>query len=410
MNARPRRGIRALAPEAGRIDGDGLRAYAAEELANCVLDRAEPSWRRLACAEALHGRVPQTHLEALLACVRDPHDAHEVRVQLLDLLSDREELLPWLRHEDRQGERGYRIEHAVLRTRTRLGDLTALAAVADLAFRPGWRDRMAGGECLESLVDRHGSAAVAAALDGLDEADPAVRALRIRLRDRNGEDITDSLTDPDPEVAYVTQDLITDTDRLRAYLAEAPTVDAALWAAYALYRLTEDPAPTRAAYEALGRPRVEVEGLDEDVRRAIVHEYVPYCENGTDPRWRLEAICTDPPARPDQEDQLRRATAALTAAGLAPKPPVHCGEAHQQGDGTYHVIEYGAGKELSISTLGPWAGDFEGDPDARAALESAGFHWMDATTGATRVSGLHVYYFGSRQPMDVHTLLYYWQD
>ncbi|MFJ7170108.1 hypothetical protein ACIQUV_31970 [Streptomyces globosus] len=402
--------IHALVPEVGRADSDGLRSHDAEALADCVLDRAEPSWRRLACAEALHGRVPQTHLEALLACVRDPHDAHEVRVQLLDLLSDREELLPWLRHEDRQGERGYRIEHAVLRTRTRLGDLTALAAVADLAFRPGWRDRMAGGECLESLVDRHGSAAVAAALDGLDEADPAVRALRIRLRDRNGEDITDSLTDPDPEVAYVTQDLITDTDRLRAYLAEAPTVDAALWAAYALYRLTEDPAPTRAAYEALGRPRVEVEGLDEDVRRAIVHEYVPYCENGTDPRWRLEAICTDPPARPDQEDQLRRATAALTAAGLAPKPPVHCGEAHQQGDGTYHVIEYGAGKELSISTLGPWAGDFEGDADARAALESAGFHWMDATTGATRVSGLHVYYFGSRQPMDVHTLLYYWQD
>ncbi|RSS87674.1 hypothetical protein EF903_17030 [Streptomyces sp. WAC05292] len=402
--------IHALVPEVGRADSDGLRSHDAEALADCVLDRAEPSWRRLACAEALHGRVPQTHLEALLACVRDPHDAHEVRVQLLDLLSDREELLPWLRHEDRQGERGYRIEHAVLRTRTRLGDLTALAAVADLAFRPGWRDRMAGGECLESLVDRHGSAAVAAALDGLDEADPAVRALRIRLRDRNGEDITDSLTDPDPEVAYVTQDLITDTDRLRAYLAEAPTVDAALWAAYALYRLTEDPAPTRAVYEALGRPRVEVEGLDEDVRRAIVHEYVPYCENGTDPRWRLEAICTDPPARPDQEDQLRRATAALTAAGLAPKPPVHCGEAHQQGDGTYHVIEYGAGKELSISTLGPWAGDFEGDADARAALESAGFHWMDATTGATRVSGLHVYYFGSRQPMDVHTLLYYWQD
>ncbi|MHC6630631.1 hypothetical protein ACYTFC_31805 [Streptomyces globosus] len=402
--------IHALVPEVGRADSDGLRSHDAEALADCVLDRAEPSWRRLACAEALHGRVPQTHLEALLACVRDPHDAHEVRVQLLDLLSDREELLPWLRHEDRQGERGYRIEHAVLRTRTRLGDLTALAAVADLAFRPGWRDRMAGGECLESLVDRHGSAAVAAALDGLDEADPAVRALRIRLRDRNGEDITDSLTDPNPEVAYVTQDLITDTDRLRAYLAEAPTVDAALWAAYALYRLTEDPAPTRAAYEALGRPRVEVEGLDEDVRRAIVHEYVPYCENGTDPRWRLEAICTDPPARPDQEDQLRRATAALTAAGLAPKPPVHCGEAHQQGDGTYHVIEYGAGKELSISTLGPWAGDFEGDADARAALESAGFHWMDATTGATRVSGLHVYYFGSRQPMDVHTLLYYWQD
>ncbi|WP_405987317.1 hypothetical protein [Streptomyces sp. NBC_00872] len=104
-----------------------------------------------------------------------------------------------------------------------------------------------------------------------------------------------------------------------------------------------------------------------------MHEYASGCERQSDPRWRIEALCTEPPTRPDQDEQLCRATGALTAAGLAPKHPVSCGEHNQQGDGTYHVIEFGE-SELFISTLGRFATGYEDDFTARRALESAGFH------------------------------------
>ncbi len=369
--------IRTLAPEAGRIDAAGLRAYDADRLARCAVDRAAPWWRRTACVEALTGRVPQARLGELLACVRDGGDNGTVRRALLGLLSDRAELLPWLRHEDRRAEEAYGMPEAVLKARGALGALTAAAELATLAFSH-WSSRRAVGEA------------------GID-----------------------ALADPDPAVAHLAQSLLTCPDRIRAYLAEAPTADAALWAAYALHRLTGDAARTRAVYESLGRPRVEVEGLDEEVRRAIVHEYGHECEKQSDPRWRIEALCTDSPHPPDEERQvaeeerrLALAGAALTAAGLMPRPPLSCGQVHRQGGGTYHVIGYGEGgrSEVLVSTLGPFAGGDGDDPAARAALEAAGFHWIDGPAGAVRVTGLGVYYFGAREPLDVSTLLFYWQD
>ncbi|MEV6682582.1 hypothetical protein AB0N09_37825 [Streptomyces erythrochromogenes] len=400
--------IRTLTPEAGRIDAAGLRTYDAGRLARCAADPSQPWWRRQACVEALTGRVPQARVGELLGCVRDTRDNGAIRKALLGLLSDRAELLPWLRHEDRLREEAYGMREAVLQARGALGDLSAAAELATLAFSP-WRTWRAVGEAgLDALMDRHGAQAVLAGLAG---GRPEDRAVALRVRDRAGEDVTDALADPDPGVAHLAQSLLTSPDRIRAYLAGAPTADAALWAAYALHRLTDDVAPVRAVYDALGRPRLEVEGLDEELRRAIVHEYGPECEKQSDPRWRIEALCTKPPRAPDEEGQLARATAALAAAGLAPRTPLSCGEAHRQGGGTYHVIGYGeGGSEVFISTLGPFAGDHADDPAARAALERAGFRWIDGPTGAVRVTGLGVYYFGAREPLDVATLLFYWQD
>ncbi|MGW6945856.1 hypothetical protein [Streptomyces xanthophaeus] len=400
--------IETLTPEAGRADAVGLRAHDADRLARCAADRAQPWWRRTACVEALTGRVPQARVGELLACVRDTEDSGTVRRALLGLLDDRTELLPWLRHEERRHESAYGMPDAVLRARGALGDLTAAPELATLAFSH-WPTRRATGEAgLDALVDRYG---VEAVLGELGAGRPEDRAVALRVRHRAGEDVTDALADPDPQVAHLAQSFLTGPDRVRAYLAEAPTADAKLWAAYALHRLTGDRGPTLAAYEALGRPRVEVDGLDEEIRRAVVHEYGHACEKQSDPRWRLEALCTEPPPAPDEQQQLAAATAALAAAGLAPRPAVSCGDAHRQGGGTYHVIGYGAkGREVLISTLGPFAGNHEDDPAARAALEAAGFRWIDAATGSVRVTGLGVYYFGGRDPLDVQTLLFYWQD
>ncbi|WP_405940853.1 hypothetical protein [Streptomyces sp. NBC_00207] len=401
--------IETLTPAAGQADAAGLRAYDADLLVRCAVDREQPWWRRTACVDALTGRVPEARAGELLACVRDTEDSGTVRKALLGLLSDRAELLPWLRHEDRRRKDAYGMPEAVLQARGALGDRTAAAELATLAFSH-WRTKRAIGEAgLDALVERHGVEAVLSALEG---GRPEDRAVSVRMRHRAGGDVTDALADPDPQVAHLAESLLTCPDRVRAYLAEAPTPDAALWAAYALHRLTGDAAQTRAAYEALGRPRVEVEGLDEEVRRAIVHEYGHDCAKQSDPRWRIEALCTEPPQPPDEERQLALATAALAGAGLAPRAPLSCGEAHRQGGGTYHVIRYGEGgrSEVFISTLGRFAGDHEDDPAVRAALEAAGFRWIGGSTGSIRVTGLGVYYFGARDPLDIHTLLFYWQD
>ncbi|MET7757520.1 hypothetical protein ABZT27_22870 [Streptomyces sp. NPDC005389] len=401
------RSIEPLIPQAGSQNTAGLREADPEELARYVADPRHPWWRRRACVLALTGRVPERYVPELIACVQDPQDTAEVRRALLDLLADRTELLPWLRHEDRSSDTSYGMEEAFLKARGLLGDRSAARELATLAASPWQRVRDAGDAGLDGLVDRYGADAI---LARLGEDRPEDREFRVRMRYRADEDVTYALADPDRRVGYVAQSLATDADRLRAYLDEAPTTEAKVWAAYALYGLTEDRAEAKAVYERLGRPRVEVEGLDEELRGAIVHEYGPGCERLSDPRWRLEAVCTEPPARPDPDDRLRRATAALTAAGLAPEPPVSCGDDNQQGDGTYHVIGVG-GDRLLISTLGPFATAEENAPDAaRRALESAGFRWIDGETGAIRVTDLCVYHFGGRNPLTVDALLFYWQD
>ncbi|WP_327381395.1 hypothetical protein [Streptomyces sp. NBC_01207] len=400
--------IKKLTPEAGRTDTAGLRACDADALAKCAADAAQPWWRRQACAEALAGRVPERRVPRLIACVQDTGDVSHVRIALLGLLADRPELLPWLRHEDRQQDGAYGMAEAVLGARGALGDLTAVGALATLAFSP-WRHRRETGEAgLDALAARHGAQAVLAELDG---ARPEDRSTGVRLRHRAGEDVTDAVADPDRAVAYRAQAFLTDPERLRGHLAGAPTEEAKLWTVYALHRLTDDTAETRRLYEELGRPRVEVAGLDEELRAAIVHEYGQWAEDRTDPRWRIEAVCMQPPPATDTAEQLRRAVAALTAAGLAPKPPVSCGEDNRSGDGTYHVIGYGENDvTVLISTLGPFATGDDDDWDVRRALESAGFRWIDHAVASIQVTDLGVYYFGSRDPLKVDTLLFYWQD
>ncbi|MEV7560658.1 hypothetical protein [Streptomyces sp. NPDC089795] len=277
------------------------------------------------------------------------------------------------------------------------------------APRAPWRSRREIGEAgLDAPAARHGLEAVPAERGG---ARPEDRSTAVRLRDRAGEDVIDALADPDRQAAFRAQQLLTDPERLRRHLAEAPTEEAKLWAVYARHRLTEDADETRKLYEELGRPRVEVGGLDEELRAAIVHEYGRWCEEWSDPRWRIEALCTDPPPAVDTADQLRRATAALTAAGLAPKPPLSCGEDDGVGDGTYHVIGFDdGGSSVFISTLGPFiAGDDE-SPQVRRALESVGFRRLDEAVRSIKVTDLGVYYFGSRGPLGVDTLLFHRQD
>ncbi|GAA1943198.1 hypothetical protein [Kitasatospora viridis] len=401
--------IEELVPRAGRADQAALNAYDPDLLARYAADPTREWWRRCPCVRALAGRVPEQWVGELVARVRDRGDVANVREALLDLLIDRAELLPWLREVDPSSE-PYGMPEPILRARGLVGDRSATRELATLAASPWDHRRRYGQAGLEALVARYG---VDEVLGELGDARPEDRIFALRMRHRAGADVTDGLADPDRAVARLAQSLLTDPDRLRRYLPQAPTTEAALWTALALHRLTGESAETRAVYDRLGRPRVEVPGLDAELRGAIVHEYGTRCQDRTDPRWRVEALCTEPPPLPDQDDQLRRASAALTAAGLDHLPPAYCGEYNHQGGGTYHVMEYDDEYEVRVSTLGRFvtsAIDPDPDPRYRHALEAAGFRWIDEATGDILVTDLCVYRFGHREPLTVEQLLFYWQD
>ncbi|MEU2670578.1 hypothetical protein ABZ622_17200 [Streptomyces sp. NPDC007164] len=211
---------------------------------------------------ALAGRVPEHRAAALIARVQDPHDVGEVRIALLDLLADRSELLPWLRHKDRRKENSYGVPAAVLKARGLLGDRSAAGEPTTLAAEPWPRFRAIGEAGPDALVARYGTGTV---LADVGDARPEDRIFRVRALHRVGRDITTALADPDRAVAHHAQSLLTDPAPIRDYLrtGEAPTPESGLWAAYALHRLTGDAAETRAIHDSLGRPRVEVDRLDE---------------------------------------------------------------------------------------------------------------------------------------------------
>ena len=82
------------------------------------------------------------------------------------------------------------------------------------------------------------------------------------------------------------------------------------------------------------------------------------------------------------------------------------------GAGTYHHIDTSAGT-LTLSTLGPFFhtdGTDGADPPTIPALQAAGFRHIDPKLAGTTVDGLHVYFFGNRDPLTVGQLLFYWQD
>jgi hypothetical protein len=367
-----------------------IEHHSADVLVGVVLDGRQEWWRRRICAFALSGRVPAASVPALLDLVRDSRVTTEIRVALLEILPPSAELLAWLRTTDDDA-----LDLAVLRTRARFGDATAVPDLVRL-MESEWHHRRI---VAEQGIDMLGQRAVLNAL-GFDSAltlmlfgaTPAARVLGVRWADP---DITQALADEERMVAREAYDRLADVSDNHAELVRM-VIDQAPGHLWALAVLAARGEPIDDHWAALARPRVDVPGLPDDVREAIVRQYVPGTRD-TDPRWMLEAACL-----PDRapEDVLTDALAAL--APFRPAPPVTAGEHHQQGEGTYHVVDTTEGRVM-VSTLGRfyWS---ENIPDLR------GFRRIDDSLGAIVVTGLSVYFFGRREPLTVHDLLFYWQD
>lgn len=392
-----------------------------DALVDLVLDGHEPWWRRRACARALVGRLPDPRAPALLACVQDPAVTAEVRESILAVLAvpDRPHappLLAWLRAQDGV-EQPYGLDVAVLQARAALADPAAAPLLSELAADPWTHRRTAGERALDELINTCGIFDVLAAL-GADSPHALAflsdrlehRLLGVRLLHRAGADIKPALADPSGVIAHTAAELLAttrgDDDELRSLAANQRPGH--LWAMIVLHRRGHD---VRPLWTAAGSPRVPLPNVPPDVRAAIVRTYAPG-ERRTDPRWLLEAACEPPGPAVDEEAQLRHVAELLRAADLDPRPPVSAGDYFQQGAGTYHHIDTSAGT-LTLSTLGPFFhtdGTDGADPPTIPALQAAGFRHIDPKLAGTTVDGLHVYFFGNRDPLTVGQLLFYWQD
>ncbi|QFG23625.1 hypothetical protein [Actinomadura sp. WMMB 499] len=399
-----------------------MAAIPADALVDAVLDGDEPWWRRMGCARALTGRVPDGRAGELLAIVRAAEETSEIRAALLGALSEpgrphSAELLDWLRRRDgREDERWILAAAVIPAARVRLGDVSAARSVAELAANPWTFLRARGERIVDELIDRCGLPGVLAEF-GADSVETLAfrgasveeRLLGVRLRWRAGGDIAPALADGSRTVARTAHDLLADAGDA------APDTDGPLW------RMVRDRAPghlwalavlhrrghdIRAAWEAAGSPRVEVPGVPPDVRAAIVRRFAPG-QRDTDPRWLIEAGLVEPDPDGRAEADLDRAVRALAAAGLEPREPRGAGPFHGSGHGTYHVVELAEGR-VQVSELGPYFACLRDGPSA--VMRAAGFTRIDGDLAETVIDGLHVYFFGDRDPLRVHDLLFYWQD
>ncbi|MEW2355691.1 hypothetical protein [Spirillospora sp. NPDC029432] len=408
-------------PRAAAVAGE-LAGVPAVAIADLVLDDDEPFWRRESCAQALVGRVPAERATALVAHVCDNEVGYKVGRALVAALD-----VPGGPYSGtlrtRALERGNYYVAELLGARALLdaassGDATALGLLAVMASSP-WRHlRVSGEEAIDELIERRGLPALLAML-GTDSPEglartgtrPAERLLGLRLVWRAGGDIAPSLGDESALVSRRAYDLL-----IAGYGEDAPLLAMVeegrpgfLWA---LPILHERGHGIRPMWKRLGSPRVEVPGVPPDMREAIVREYTPG-QTGTDPLWLIEAALLDPPPSPDearesQDERLRAACAALAGAGLDPQEPVPVGRHMHSGNGTYHVISTDAGT-VWVSTLGPYVA-VPDDARAASALRDAGFLRVDGELADTTFTGLAVYFFGSRDPLTVRDLVFYWQD
>lgn len=462
---------------------------------------SELPWYVTQQAFATLADCPREELEAEfdwlgLMSLLDSEAEGEVKAACLDLLvrGQRQEALPRLQAlQDLPQTDWFDGQRKIVLTRAALGDNGALLTVVQEIYNP-WTNR--------SQDAHDAMAAAAGQLGGPTGVARAIaHQSGIAIPDRPGEPWLSLQAHPQPAVARWATDhfgslqlsrlagglgssepdasaafepllaqlsnedwgvRITASQRLSAFQFE--TIDEALtiilqdaaaprrdrsWAAYTLLQRGT---LASAAPEFATAPSLRVIwqtpwdfSVPQSVRDAVVLKYAPESEEGADIRYRLEHnLLTHRPDRPDVDDEARANMEreslldALDATGIAVTSVEDCGEAFQQGGGSYWILQLGElpnAHQLYVSTLGPFvcfvrpqlfgseAGSqtspseestSDADPGlerrCREVVQSLGMVWLEGSVLQNIVPGLCVYFFGRREPLPLQDLLFYWQD
>ena len=463
IEEKERQRVISAVPKAGVDGAVALARLDAKVIATVAADTSQPWWRRRPCVLALRDRVPEGAIPPLWARVIDKADVGEVRIATLDVLGawwagdpkravpSRERALDWLRGQNIDGQ-AYGMDQALVLARCRLGDLEVVPALARLAFDP-WHHRIRTAEqataallearSLESVLGALGaetvpqlvtSGATAAAryfgLQRLAEGSADVETLIEALGDRNvvvasraSRDLQALEVDDERLLAVFDEHVESLRRSSETGLARGGEAAAAAWALLAVARrIGPHGLPPLGDPECGERARAVHARLDllepfasshpdvpDDVRRAILETYLPG-ERTTDPRLLLEGLRLGSREDDDEPENPDRVREALVATGLEVGPPVTIGEVYRQGGGSYSVLDVG-GVSVGVCTFGPFVRSEGALPaSAVSAVECAGFRWIDEALASVVFEGLPVYFFGSREPLSVGDLLFYWQD
>ena len=169
--------------------------------------------------------------------------------------------------------------------------------------------------------------------------------------------------------------------------------------------------------------------VPDNMRKAIVLAYANEMADESDIRYRVEALCYQSPAYSEFDADVDRARLleALKQNGFNVVACQTAGDFNQQGGGNFWVISVqaaGATLWLNLSTLGPFASgldweslELEANAETRIAigkikklLAAIDISYIDDELLSKTVPALNVYYFGSRGPLLIRELLFYWQD
>ncbi len=424
----------------GGVDGSErgratLRGVAADVLVE-VVESTEPWWVRRAALGGLEGRVDRATGARLLARALDPAEDGAVRRLVVDALgaADRREcadaLVALLARPEVAAT--YGLEEALVGACAALGDLRVLRPALALAYDPWSHRRRVGEAAAAALLARVGDDGCARAL-GVNgapiearpgDATPDVVRFAIDRGWLARGAVLQLLGDPDPRVregALARLGAATDEDLddvLDALARDAARPAPARAHAILLLQMRGDPTRAAARFAELPDRHVALPGVPTAVRRAVLHHYLPGAR-GTDVRLILEGMFDlgiDLAAvRDDGPDEspdaiLDAARAAFATAGQRVGAATPIGAVRQQGGGTYAHLDVD-GATILVSTLGRFVGSDETiAPAAGAALTAAGFLIIDDALARTVFEGLGVYFFGRREPLRIHDLLFYWQD
>ncbi len=385
---------------------------------------------RAAVIKELGRRLGEDELSPLEQVLKNRAEDPSVRIPALKSMcavvvdgesEARSALVAWLQAPS-SIEGGYGFAEQVLAARAGLGDVSVALELAILASDAWTHRRACALDALQALAERVGERAILERLGYDTHLEMATSSPRFEVRLHGvralqdaGENITAFLADPSRIVARHVFDALAESNvdvTLARRLAEtAQSQETRAWAALALFRAG---IPVREAMAFLEEPFVPLPEVPDDIRHAILREYVPG-QRGTDPRWLLERAAL--PAGPSEDEleeqtdaRLKSLMEALQARGLKPEPPISAGDVFQQGSGTYFEIAIPGSSVLQLSTLGPFIIDAEETPaDIRASAQACGLTWVE-DYAPLKFRELCVYHFGKREPLRIGELLFYWQD
>lgn len=394
----------------------------------------EEWWVRAAAIEALRGRADAAACDVLLEIVRDIEAVEELRVRAVQTLVVAEPpgLVYVLRDvaTEARTARVYDLDAIVVLARATLGDVDVSLALLRLVYgRPSVHTRpshaalaalesRAGHDALaRGFGAEHASVAMLARL-AVSHPEPEVRRWAIASAPLDADFIVPALAD-EPLVVEGAFARVIEAPAHVATLAVLASSEATpitrAWAALALHRLGHRE-EARVAWAALREPALV--DLPLAVRRAVLFHYLPGLRP-TDPRHVLEAELDhglsyggDHDEGPDEPFTRIYAAAreALLEEGILLDEPEAIGDIRNQGSGTYYEAE-AEGRVLCLSSLGRFVRADDGiSYAARAALERAGFLFIEGALADETYTGLMAYDFGAIREKTVSELLFDWVD